>query len=58
MQERSKKMEFEDFKDWLFDVLNEQNSDIVVDIDTNEKLNTFQLNMVGGGRFEIECRKL
>lgn len=51
-------MELEDFKDWLFDVLNEQNSDIVVDIDTNEKLNTFQLNMVDGGRFEIECRKL
>ncbi len=51
-------MELEDFKDWLFDVLNEQNSDIVMDIDTNEKLNTFQLNMVGGSRFEIECRKL
>ena len=51
-------MELEDFKDWLFDVLNEQNNDIVVDIDTNERLNTFQLNMVGGGRFEIECRKM
>lgn len=51
-------MELEDFKDWLFDVLNEQHNDIVVDIDTNEKSNTFRLDMVGGGRFEIECRKL
>ena len=51
-------MELEDFKDWLFDVLNEQNSDIVVDIDTNERLNTFQLNMVGGGRFEKKKRKM
>ena len=46
-------MELGDFKDWLFDVLNEQNNDIIVDIDTNEKSNTFQLDMVGGGRFEI-----
>ena len=51
-------MELNDFKDWLFDVLNEHNSDIIVDIETNEKSNTFQLSMVGGGRFEIECRKL
>lgn len=51
-------MELEDFKDWLFDVLNELNSDIIVDIDTNEKSNTFQLSMVGGGKFEIECRML
>lgn len=51
-------MELGDFKDWLFDVLNKQNNDIIVDIDTNEKSNTFQLDMVGGGRFEIECRKL
>lgn len=29
-------MELGDFKDWLFDVLNEQNNDIIVDIDTNE----------------------
>lgn len=51
-------MELEDFKGWLFDVLNKQNNDIVVDIETNEKSNTFQLDMVGSSRFEIECRKL
>lgn len=51
-------MELEDFKDWLFDVLNDADSDIVVDIKTDEKLNTFRLDMVGGGKFEIECRKL
>ncbi|MDE7017801.1 MAG: hypothetical protein K2P65_09550 [Lachnospiraceae bacterium] len=51
-------MELNDFKDWLFDVLNEQDSDTIVDIETNDKLNTFQLSMVDGGRFEIECRNL
>lgn len=51
-------MEPEDFKDWLFDVLNDADSDIVADIETDEKSNTFRLGMVGGGSFEIECRKL
>lgn len=51
-------MELEEFKDWLFDVLNDADGNIIADIDTNEKLNTFRLDMVGGGRFEIECRKL
>lgn len=46
----------EDFKDWLFDVLNDLDSDILADIETNEKLNTFQLSMAGGNVFEIECR--
>lgn len=51
-------MDLEGFKDWLFDALNELNSDIIADIDTNEKSNTFQLSMVGGAKFEIECRML
>jgi len=51
-------MELNEFKDWLFDVLNEQSNDIILDINTNEKLNIFQLEMIGGGKFEIECRKL
>lgn len=50
-------MTLEDFKDWLFDVLNDLDSDILADIETNEKSNTFQLRMVGGNVFEIECRK-
>lgn len=51
-------MTLEDFKDWLFDVLNDLDSDILADIETNEKLNTFQLSMAGGNVFEIECRNL
>lgn len=51
-------MELEDFKDWLFDVLNDADGEIVADIETDEKANTFRLSMVGGSRFEIECRKL
>lgn len=51
-------MELEDFKDWLFDVPNDADSDIIADIETDEKTNTFRLGMLGGGKFEIECRKL
>ena len=51
-------MGLEDVKDWLFDVLNELNSDIIADIDTDEKSNTFQLSIVGGSMFAIECREL
>lgn len=50
-------MTFEDFKDWLFDVLNDLDSDILADIKTDDKSNTFQLSMVGGNVFEIECRE-
>jgi len=50
-------MTFEDFKDWLFEVLNELDNDILADIKTNDKENTFELIMVGGNVFEIECRE-
>ena len=50
-------MTLEDFKDWLFDVLNDLDSDIVADIGTDDKSNTFKLTMVGGSVFEIECRE-
>jgi len=52
-----KEMTFEDFKDWLFEVLNELDNDILADIKTNDKANTFELIMVGGNVFEIECRE-
>ena len=50
-------MTFEDFKDWLFEVLNDLDNDILVDIKTNDKADTFELIMVGGDVFEIECRE-
>jgi hypothetical protein len=52
-----KEMTFEDFKDWLFEVLNDLDNDILVDIKTNDKADTFELIMVGGDVFEIECRE-
>lgn len=55
---RRQRMELDDFKDWLFDALNDVDSDIVADIETDERSNTFRLDMIGGGKFEIECRKL
>lgn len=51
-------MSLEEFKDWLFDVLNDVDSSILADIETKDRLNKFQLSMAGGGQFEIECRKL
>ena len=51
-------MTLEEFKDWLFDVLNDVENGIIADIETKDRLNRFQLSMVGGGQFEIECRKL
>lgn len=50
-------MELNDFKDWLFDVLNEMDNDILADIDTNEKKDIFYLKMIDGSEFEIECHK-
>ena len=51
-------MSLEEFKDWLFFLLNDVDSSILADIETKDRLNKFQLSMAGGGQFEIECRKL
>lgn len=51
-------MGIEDFKDWLFDILNDLDNDMIADIDTDDKSNTFQLSIVDGSIFEIKCRKL
>ena len=50
-------MGIDDFKDWLFDILNDLDSDILADIKPDDTANTFQLIMVGGNVFEIECRE-
>ncbi|MEY8413960.1 hypothetical protein AALB51_22385 [Lachnospiraceae bacterium 62-26] len=50
-------MEIDDFKDWLFDILNDLDSDILADIKLDDTANTFKLIMVGGNVFEIECRE-
>lgn len=50
-------MSLNDFKDWLFNLLNEVDADTLADIETKDKLNTFQLRMADGSVFEIECRE-
>lgn len=50
-------MSLNDFKDWLFNLLNEVDADMLADIETKDKLNTFQLKMADGSVFEIECRE-
>ena len=50
-------MTLNDFKDWLFNLLNEVDVDTLADIETKDKLNTFQLSMADGSVFEIECRE-
>lgn len=50
-------MGIDDFKDWLFDILNDLDSDILADIKPDDTANTFQLIMVGGNVFEIERRE-
>ena len=50
-------MSLNDFKDWLFNLLNEVDADMLADIETKDKLNTFQLRMADGSVFEIECRE-
>lgn len=51
-------MTLNDFKDWLFDLLNEVDADTLTDIETKDSLNTFQLSMADGSVFEIECREV
>lgn len=51
-------MTLNDFKDWLFNLLNEVDVDTLADIETKDKLNTFQLSMADGSVFEIECREV
>ena len=42
-----KEMGIDDFKDWLFDILNDLDSDILADIKLDDTANTFKLIMVG-----------
>ncbi len=51
-------MTLEEFKDWLFELLNDSESDLIADIEADEKTNTFRLRMIDGSVFEITCRKL
>ena len=51
-------MSLNDFKDWLFNLLDDVDADTLADIETKSKLNIFQLKMADGSLFEIECREV
>jgi len=48
-------MRLNDFKDWLFELMNE--SDTVEDIETDDINDTFTVSMDDGSTFEIRCKE-
>lgn len=51
-------MKLDDFKDRLFDVLNESEDLNVSDIRADDVGNTFSIGMADGSVFEIKCKKI
>ncbi len=50
-------MTFECFKDWVLDVLNHAEDDVIADITLDDCQNIIRIRTVDGNRFEMECRK-
>ncbi len=50
-------MTFECFKDWVFDVLNHAEDDVIADMALDDRQTLLRIRTVDGNRFEIECRK-
>ena len=46
------------FKDKIFDLLNEENTMDIRDIETNDQENTFQIFFEDGSAFQIECHQI
>lgn len=51
-------MELNDFKDWLFDLINDAADMDTACIETDDRNNTFIIGMPEGGVFEIRCKKI
>lgn len=51
-------MKLENFKDGLFDLLNDSDSLDIADIDTDDRNSIFMIKTQDGSLFEIECRKM
>ena len=51
-------MSLNDFKDKLFDLLNEADNMEIKDIEANDKENTFRIFLEDGHLFELECRQI
>ena len=52
------RMKLENFKDGLFDLLNDSDSLDIADIDTDDKKSVLTVKTLDGSQFEIECRKM
>ena len=51
-------MELNHFKDMIFEMLNESDNNMIRDIDTNDKANTFGVTLQDGSVFEVQCRQI
>lgn len=51
-------MELNDFKDWLFDLINEAEDMDTAYIKLRDKNDTLIIGMPDGGIFEIWCKKI
>ncbi len=49
-------MERNEFKDWLFEMMNE--GDMVENIETDDINDTFMVSMGDGNTFETKCKEL
>lgn len=58
MKKGKDKMKLENFKDGLFDLLNDSDSLDTADIDTDDRNSIFTIKTLDGSLFEIECRKI
>ena len=51
-------MGMDNFKDMVFELLNDADNMNIIDIETNDRENTFKISFQNGNTFELECRKL
>lgn len=51
-------MELNHFKDMIFEMLNESDNNMIRDINTNDKANTFGVTLQDGSVFEVQCRQI
>lgn len=50
-------MDFNYFKDKIFELINETDSIDIADIHTDDRNNTFTVSLHDGSTFELECRQ-
>lgn len=51
-------MELNDFKDKIFELLNEADEMKISDIETNDRENIFKVMLQNGSAFEVQCRQI